>query len=371
MDAASTLPVALIPAYKPEASVVDTARALLASGRFAALVVVDDGSGPEYAALFKALETAGAVVLRHFTNLGKGMALRTGLNHAACSFAHSVGVVTLDADGQHLADDVLAVARQLALSPSSLILGRRDFDAATPLRSRFGNVVTRHVMRWLTGLSVSDTQTGLRGIPLSFIPLLLRLNTRGYDFELDMLIQAGEHHIPIVEIPIATVYLEGNKSSHFNPLLDSMKIYLVFLRFNLSSLLTTAVDYTVFSLCLLTGLTLPLAMTLGRGCSWVVNYGVNRRFVFRYPKGYARSNYLYLFFEIVMAVLSYIAIDVLSRYLSFNIYAAKILVETSLYLLTFTVQREIVFGSASERSAGQSAEMFSLHLSPLQREKDK
>lgn len=73
-----------------------------------------------------------------------------------------------------------------------------------------------------------------------------------------MLIQAGEHHIPIVEIPIATVYLEGNKSSHFNPLLDSMKIYLVFLRFNLSSLLTTAVDYTVFSLCLLTGLTLPL-----------------------------------------------------------------------------------------------------------------
>ena len=186
-----------------------------------------------------------------------------------------------------------------------------------------------------------------------------------------MLIQAGEHHIPIVEIPIATVYLEGNKSSHFNPLLDSMKIYLVFLRFNLSSLLTTAVDYTVFSLCLLTGLTLPLAMTLGRGCSWVVNYGVNRRFVFRSQNGYERSISLYLFFEIVMAVLYNIAIYVISRYLSFNIYAAKILVETSLYLLTFTVQREIVFGSASERSAGQSAEMFSLHLSPLQREKDK
>lgn len=367
MNTASTLPVALIPAYKPEASVVDAARALLASGRFAALVVVDDGSGPEYAPLFNELATAGAVILRHFTNLGKGMALRTGLNHIACTFARSVGVVTLDADGQHLPEDVLAVARQLALSPSSLILGCRSFDAATPLRSRFGNVLTRQVMRWLTGLAVSDTQTGLRGIPLSFIPPLLRLNTKGYDFELDMLIQAKEHHIPIVEIPIATVYLENNKSSHFNPLLDSMKIYLVFLRFNLSSLLTAAVDYTVFSLCLLSGLTLPLAMTLGRGCSWVVNYGVNRRFVFRSTNGYERSIILYLFFEIVMAVLSYIAIDVLFRYLAFNIYVAKILVETSLYLLTFTVQREIVFGCAPEQSAG----VYGLHLSPLPREKDK
>lgn len=359
-------PVALIPAYKPEPAVLDVTRVLLESDALDGVVVVNDGSGPEYDALFRQLTELGATVLHHYTNLGKGMALRTGLNHIACSFPHSVGVVTLDADGQHLAQDVLAVAARLAATPRALVMGCRCFGADTPFRSRLGNNTTRRVMRLLAGLKISDTQTGLRGIPLSFVPRLLRLRTTGYDFELDMLIQAQKDHIPLVELPISTIYIDNNRSSHFHPLLDSMKIYLVFLRYNLSSLLTAGVDYAVFMVCAMFGLTLASSMALGRVCSWAVNYGVNRKFVFKSDKGYWQSLVPYLLFEVCMALLSYIAIDSLYRSLSFNVYGAKVLVETSLYLLTFTVQREIVFGpSASERAAYELTE-----APALSREKD-
>ena len=359
-------PVALIPAYKPEPAVLDIARALLASEEISDVVVVNDGSGAEYDTLFQELADMGATVLRHYTNLGKGMALRTGLNHIACAFPHSVGVVTLDADGQHLAKDVLAVAARLLKIPRALIMGCRRFGVNTPLRSRVGNNTTRRVMRLLAGLNVSDTQTGLRGIPLFFVPRLLRLRTTGYDFELDMLIQAKKDHVPLVELPIETVYIDGNRRSHFHPLLDSMKIYLVFLRYNLSSLLTAGVDYAVFMICAMLGLSLASAMALGRVCSWVVNYGINRTFVFKSEKGYWQSLVPYLLFEISMALVSYIAIDSLYRSLAFNVYGAKVLVETSLYLLTFTVQREIVFGPSSRPGTA-----YDLTEAPaLSREKD-
>lgn len=364
----SSLPVALIPAYKPEPAVVDTVRQLFESGEFGGVVVINDGSGSEFDPMFQSLEDLGAVVLRHYTNLGKGMGLRTGLNYAACAFPRSVGVVTLDADGQHLVNDILSVARQLTLTPHALVLGCRCFGEGTPLRSRLGNQTTRRFMRLLAGLNISDTQTGLRGIPLSFIPSLLRLKTMGYDFELDMLIQAKKQHLPLIELPIETVYIEDNRSSHFNPLLDSMKIYLVFLRYNVSSLLTAGVDYAVFMTCTLLGLSLASSMALGRVCSWVVNYGVNRKFVFKSDKGYVQSLVPYLLFEVSMALVSYIAIDSLFRSMAFNVYAAKVVVETSLYLLTFTVQREIVFGPST---AGKGQQVYNLSESPvLSREKD-
>ncbi|MCH5276393.1 MAG: bifunctional glycosyltransferase family 2/GtrA family protein [Desulfovibrionaceae bacterium] len=339
-------PVALIPAYKPEPAILDTARALLASRRIAHVVVVNDGSGAEYDPFFRELTDMGATVLRHPANLGKGMALRTGLKHIARAFPRSVGVVTLDADGQHLVKDVLATAARLLENPRALILGCRSFGQNTPLRSRMGNITTRLVMRVLAGLNISDTQTGLRGIPLFLVPKLLRLRTTGYDFELDMLILAKKERIPVAEVPIDTVYIDGNRSSHFHPLLDSMKIYLVFLRYNLSSLLTAGVDYAVFMTCTMLGLTLAPSMALGRGCSWAVNYGINRSFVFPSDKGW-QSLMPYLLFEISMAMLAYIGIDFLHRTLSLPVYGAKVLVESSLYLLTFTVQREIVFGPAA------------------------
>jgi hypothetical protein len=107
----------------------------------------------------------------------------------------------------------------------------RSFAADVPLRSRFGNSLTQWIFRMLMGKDVKDTQTGLRAIPRSMIPALLKMKAPGYDFEMEMLIEAVRSHAPLACVPIETVYIDGNKSSHFRPLADSVRIYIVFVRF--------------------------------------------------------------------------------------------------------------------------------------------
>ena len=272
--------VILIPAFKPEPRLVDFVQELTVAG--ARVVVVDDGSGPEFAELFAALQRVGeTVILQHVINLGKGAALKTGLNHIACDAGGCVGVVTADADGQHTVEDVLAVAESLTANPQSLILGVRGFEGELPLRSRLGNAVTRHVMRWIMGQKVSDTQTGLRGIPMAMIPRLLVIPHQGYEFELEMLLVCKYEGIRIRETGIQTVYLDGNRSSHFNPLLDSFRIYFVLLRFTFVSLISAVLDNLVFAAVFACWPNLGAAQITGRVLATLFNFWGNRNTVFR------------------------------------------------------------------------------------------
>ncbi|MFH2061246.1 MAG: glycosyltransferase family 2 protein [Pseudomonadota bacterium] len=225
-------PIALIPAFKPDAVLVDITLELVRSDQFQKVVVVNNGNGPEFEAIFKALEeTDGVEVLRLYVNIGKGAGLKAGINHVVCRFPGAVGVVTMDADGQHLVEDVLKVAAKLIDKPNDLIMGSREFQSDVPLRCRFGNLMSRGVMRIVGGLNLRDTMSGLRGIPMMFFDPLLRLKTQGYEFELDMLLKAKADGRVIIEVPIQTVYINENQSSHFNPFKDSLKIYWVFIRF--------------------------------------------------------------------------------------------------------------------------------------------
>ncbi len=349
---AHSLPVALIPAFKPAFSLSEVVEQLVCSRRFAAVVLVNDGSGREYETVFQAAAESGAVVLRHFVNLGKGMALRTGFNHILCRYPESVGVVTLDADGQHLVSDVLKVAERLIQAPAGLILGCRTFGRGTPLRSRIGNLLTCRIMRLLAGFRISDTQTGLRGIPRFFIPHLLRLKTCGYDYELDMLVNTRKHGIPLYEVPIHTVYIDDNSSSHFNPFIDSIKIYLVFIKFNLSSLLTALVDYMVFFVCILNGSSPLISMCTGRIASWIVNYKVNSRFVFNIEKTRYIHIFMYILVEMILAVVAYMCMMMIYHQYEMNIYMSKILSESFLYIINFVVQRDVVFKHVDRSEIG-------------------
>jgi glycosyltransferase involved in cell wall biosynthesis len=220
---------AIIPAYRPDERLLELL-AGLSEKSVPAIVLVDDGSGPAYREIF-ALAAAFPKVrlVRHAVNLGKGAALKSGFNFALCAFPNLQGVITADADGQHHPDDIERVAAHLAQHPDRLVLGTRTFSGDVPLRSQIGNVVTRLVMRALVGQNLSDTQTGLRGIPVTLLPHLLRTEANGYDFELDMLIAVRQHSFQVDETPIRTIYEPGNRTSHFNPLIDSMKIYFVLL----------------------------------------------------------------------------------------------------------------------------------------------
>ncbi len=223
-------PLALvIPAYKPASSLAAVVRGVDAIDRgvlFPTVVVVDDGSGEPYREMFDALGGRCEIV-RLEPNRGKGAALKAGFARAL-EDAAIAGVVTADADGQHRPDDIIRVGQALVES-GDVVLGVRRFTSEVPLRSRFGNVLTRGIVSAFAGRRFSDTQTGLRGLPRELAAAAIALEGDRYEYELAMLlsIPAGQR---IVEVPIATVYEEGNRSSHFRPLADSARIYGVLAR---------------------------------------------------------------------------------------------------------------------------------------------
>jgi glycosyltransferase involved in cell wall biosynthesis len=223
----------LIPALNPDERLLGVVAELQTFDPACRVVIVNDGSNPACAPVFEALgKTRGVEVLAHERNLGKGAALKTGLRHLLQTEPDKNGstIVTADADGQHLPIDILAVAAAAQREPSVLVLGARQFSADVPLRSRFGNDLTRFLFGEITGHPLPDTQTGLRAIPRSLIGRIIESSLNGYEFELEMLLLAAQSHTPIRSAPIQTVYLSDNCASHFRPIRDSARVYRVLLR---------------------------------------------------------------------------------------------------------------------------------------------
>lgn len=345
--------VIVIPAYEPTAKLVEVVEALTGDGR--AILVVNDGSSSGCAATFTRVAALPQVtVLTHAVNLGKGQALKTAFNHVLLNApAAAVGVVTADADGQHLPEDIRRVAERLERGDDALILGSRAFSGSVPLRSRFGNVMTRGVFKLLVGRALTDTQTGLRGIPRSFLGELLQVETGRYEFELEMLIRAQQRRLPIEEVTIATVYGAFAKS-HFNPLRDSLRIYFVFLRFISLSVITAAIDYAAFAIVFTARRDVLTAIVIARIISASFNFLVNRHVVFR-----SRGNALfeaakYVTLVIALMSISYGLITTLVSVAGMNVYLAKVLVEGTLFAASFALQNLVVF--AGRRQAGNTAQ---------------
>jgi glycosyltransferase involved in cell wall biosynthesis len=332
----------VIPAYRPSAGLVELVRNLT-TRPLPAIVVVDDGSGAEFREIFDQVAQFPRVhVLRHAINLGKGAALKTAFNYALCEFPDLVGVVTADADGQHHPDDIERVAGRLEERPDALVLGAREFGGEIPLRSKIGNVATRGLVHALLGQRIADTQTGLRGVPATLLPRLLRLESTGYEFELEMLIAAHHLSIPILEQTIQTIYERGNPTSHFNPLIDSMKIYFVLLRFGSVSLLSALLDNLVFILTV-HRLGLLESQVLSRVFSVSFNYVMVRSSVFYSHQRHKSTLPKYLALTIVSGTCAYGGIHLLSTKYGMGVVAAKLLVETVLFFVNFAVQRAFIF----------------------------
>jgi putative flippase GtrA len=337
-------PIALIPAYQPGKEMIDIVWSLVESDAFQAVIVVDDGSGPEYKECFESASKYPRVhVLRHLVNLGKGAALKTGLNFAACTFEGCPGVITADADGQHCVEDILRVVGTLASNPDKLVLGVRSFAGRLPLRSRVGNLIMRVSQRLLVGQKISDTQTGLRGIPKALIPRLLGLKYDGYEFELEMLLVCRYEGIGIIETGIETIYINNNKSSHFNPFLDSMRIYFLLMRFTIVSFLTAVVDNVVFLLALPFCHSIIGAQASGRIVATAFNYLGNKKAVFHSDAKNIRAFPRYLLLVVVSGIISYCLIKLIISQTPMEVVPAKILAETVIFIFNFAVQREFVF----------------------------
>ncbi len=328
------------------------------------IVLVDDGSGPEYAPVFeRAKREFGCVVLRHAVNLGKGRALKTAFNHCLNTWPQAPGAITADSDGQHSAADILRFMQAMAEHPDSLLLGCRDFDdAGVPFKSRWGNKITCFMFKALCGVSVSDTQTGLRGVPAAFMRRLLTVPGERFEFESNMLIETRDR-LPILELPIQTIYdSKENHTSHFHPLRDSARIYAIFGRFLFSSLSSSVLDLALFSLflllSLLSGLFAPtpsgngrvltvfVCTALARVLSASYNYYINHRVVFHSRAGHKQAAVRYVLLAAVQMLASAGLVSLFTSLLcppaGWEI-AIKAAVDIVLFFISFQIQREFVY----------------------------
>lgn len=345
------LPV-IIPSYEPDEKLPALLDKLKEKG-FLHVILVDDGSGERYRQFFiRAEQQFGCTVLRHAVNLGKGRALKTAFNYCLQAFPEAAGCVTADSDGQHTPDCIAACAVRLLEQPEALVLGCRDFNMeGVPARSEWGNKCTCLVFHYLAGLKISDTQTGLRAIPRDFMKRLMEVPGERFEFETNMLLETKECGVPIAEVPIRTIYLEENKSSHFHPLRDSLRIYRVFGKFLFSALSSSVLDLTLFGVFshLMKG-KLPAqisyivaATVLARLLSAVYNFTLNHRVVFQSGEKTWKSALRYAALAAVQMSCSAFLVDSLYRMTGGSEVLVKIPVDVLLFFLSFLIQREFVY----------------------------
>jgi len=336
----------IIPAYKPAKELLALIAQFESNPDFVP-VVVDDGSGAEFEPIFAALPKS-VKFLRHPQNRGKGAALKTAFDYVLKNLPDCRLAVTADADGQHRYEDILRVCATAEANPGALVLGSRKFEGDVPLRSRFGNGVTRHVFSIASGVKVYDTQTGLRAFGRDGMERFLNVPGDRYEYEINMLLTAAQGGMPILEEWIETVYLNDNASSHFNPFKDSLKIYLCILKFCASSLLAFVVDYVLA--LILKGLTsawpapvsLNFSVIVARLVSGTVNFTVNRHMVFKGNEKLGKAVLKYVALAAVILGLNLALMHLLTGWgVSFAL--AKIIVELTLFILNFVVQGKFVF----------------------------
>jgi glycosyltransferase involved in cell wall biosynthesis len=209
--------VAIIPALNAERTVPRVIEA--ARQQIEPVVVIDDGSSDRTGEVARA---AGAIVLRHEVNRGKGAALKTGFRWARENGYD--GVITLDADGQHLPSEVPKFLRQRQAGGEDLIIGGRAhlFGQMLP-RRRNANRFSAWCIAKCSGVPITDSQSGFRFYSGRLIDAI-QLRTDGFDMESEVIVRAGRKGFRIVTIPIDLGFVDGLSTSHYKPLKDTLRI---------------------------------------------------------------------------------------------------------------------------------------------------
>lgn len=350
----------VLPSLDPDDKLITVIDGLLETG-FTDIILVNDGSKPENLHYFETAATHPEVhLLHHEVNRGKGAALKTAFTWFLENRPDAAGVVTVDGDNQHHPADTKACSEQMMRS-NKVVLGCRDFSLPhVPPRSRMGNNITCGVFKIMVGMTISDTQTGLRAIPTHAVKAFLTVKGDRFEYETNMLLAMKEQCIDFEEVKIRTVYIEENKSSHFRAVRDSWRIYKLilahFFRYTLSSLLSAVVDEGVFTLLswllqnTLTGLLLTAVPTItARVVSSLLNFFVNKKVVFHSNVGTGKAMLRYYALAIPM-LLAQLGLTH-GVYLLFSISGSQTvlraviyaMIMVVLYFASFMIQQRWVF----------------------------
>lgn len=347
----------IIPAYEPDENLLALCRSLI-ENQLEDIILIDDGSGAAYWEIFEtAQKRYGCMVLRHAVNMGKGRALKDAFNFLLNERTDLLGCVTADSDGQHTAKDIKKCMEALEQGGNCLVLGCRDFNQPdVPFKSRFGNKLTQKVCKGLCGISVSDTQTGLRAIPKAFMEYLLNTSGERFEFETNMLLES-KGRVEIAEVTIETIYdSKTEHRTHFDPIKDSIRIYKIFgrmfFKFLISSLSSSLLDLWLFALfcSMLIGINpqwyVALATILARILSAVYNYLVNYAVVFKSKEKHGRSAAKYFGLAIIQMCMSALLVTVGVRiFYMVTELAVKIVVDVILFFISYVIQNRYIFSA--------------------------
>ena len=345
----------IIPAYEPDERLLELAQNIIGS-QLSTIIVVNDGSGKEYNQIFseaKRILGDRCIYLEHENNRGKGAALKTAFSYVINEYPDAIGVVTADSDGQHTVGCIEKVANKLADNTDALILGTRCFKGNDiPWKSRMGNNITKTVVKYVAGMDLSDTQTGLRGIPFSFLEDYVKINGDRFEYEMKMLLDTyGKHQI--IEVPILTVYdSKDNHVTHFNPFLDSVRIYKVlgirFFYYIFSAISSSIIDLSLFAvLCsLLRGQQnyVVIATIISRIISATYNCGINYRVVFKSEARFCTALIKYACLAVVQMSISALLVSAfVTIFLSVPEVIIKAIVDMLLFFVSYKIQQKFVF----------------------------
>lgn len=349
----------LIPAYNPTTDLISLTNKLIKNNFI--VVVVNDGSNINCDDIFSKLDKS-VIILEHKENKGKGQALKTGFNYIINNIPCK-GVITADADGQHLVEDIINVANTLNNNSKDLILGSRKQDKDMLLKSRIGNSITKLIFRLVTKNNIYDTQTGLRGIPYTYLDEFMNIEGTRYEYEMNVLIYCTNKKIAIKEVPIKTVYIENNSSSSFKVIKDSVKIYKCILKdsnflniilFGISSIFSFIIDFIL--LLLLKKLTtdlyteeisLLISVVGARIISSLFNFTFNRNVVFKNKDKLFKSLLQYYILVVFVMIANYLLLNLLTVKFTLNLVISKIIVEVILFVSNYIIQKLFIFKKKS------------------------
>ena len=352
-DCLSSL-VVVLPSLDPDEKFTAVVDGLLEAG-FQQILIVNDGSDQAHSRPFElAEEHPQCHVLSHGVNRGKGRALKTAFEYVLAERPEAKGVITIDGDGQHLTGDIIACGERMLQCGDKVVMGCRNFDLpGVPARSVAGNKTTSRLFRLCYGIKLSDTQTGLRAIPVQYLRRFCGVEGERFEYETNMLLLMKRWGIGFVEQPIETVYDGDNSGSHYSAFKDSWRIFKVMLKFLLSSLSSTLIDLGVFYLVMRLlggyfGRFAELGATaIARACSSFENFSANNAIVFENKKHYKRALLRYYCLCIPQMLISAGLVTLLNKLLSNSLplvsTAIKFVVDTVLFFISYQIQREWVF----------------------------
>ena len=335
--------IALIPSYEPDEALLDVVKELLEKSFN--VVVVNDGSDSSFDTYFNQLPKE-VHYLSYETNQGKGFALKHGFSFIKENFDSESIIVTLDSDGQHKVSDAIKIC-DVCEEVGGIVLGSRYFGKGTPRKSRFGNFMARLSFLISTHHKIYDTQTGLRAFDYSLLERLIGIKGNRYEYEMNVLLDAVRNKIPLKEERIETIYIDNNTKTHYNAFKDTIRIFKEVVKFSISSLIGFLVDYSAFTLLTLIkcewAYWVLACNVIARIISASVNFTINYKLVFKSEDKIWKAVVRYAILAIFILGCGTLLLWLLVDKAHMNKYLAKVLVEITMFITSWLVQRLFVF----------------------------